>query len=76
MMQNQFIRFSLNLGYDQYLMVYQGVAKQVSVLADDGRRIAFPAGKIQAYLTRDGISGYFEMELTSANQFVAIKKLR
>ncbi|MBS3954260.1 MAG: DUF2835 domain-containing protein [Methylomicrobium sp.] len=76
MAQNQIIRFSLNLGYDQYLMVYQGVAKQVSVVADDGRRIAFPAGKIQSYLNRDGVSGYFEMELTPANQFVSIRKLR
>lgn len=76
MPQNQIIRFSLDLSYDQYLMVYQGVAKQVSVVADDGRRIAFPAGKIQSHLNRDGVCGYFEMELTPANQFVSIRKLR
>ncbi|MDO9140380.1 MAG: DUF2835 domain-containing protein [Methylobacter sp.] len=73
---HQYIRFSLNLSYDQYLKVYQGVAKNVTVLADDGRRIAFPAGRIQPFLTRDGISGYFEMELTPENKFVSIKKLR
>ncbi|WAR46514.1 DUF2835 domain-containing protein [Methylomonas rapida] len=72
---NQLIRFRLNLGYDQYLAVYQGVAKNVTVLADDGRRILFPAGKIQRYLTKDGIQGYFEMELTAQNKFVGIRKL-
>lgn len=72
---NQLIRFRLNLGYDQYLAVYQGVAKNVTVLADDGRRIMFPAGKIQRYLTKDGIQGYFEMELTAQNKFVGIRKL-
>jgi len=72
---NQLIRFRLNLGYDQYLAVYQGVAKNVTVLAEDGRRILFPAGNIQRYLTKDGIQGYFEMELTAQNKFVGIKKL-
>jgi hypothetical protein len=71
---NQHIRFHLNLSYDQYLAVYQGLAKTVSVTAEDGRRIVFPAGNIQRYLTKTGIQGYFEMELTAANKFVDIKK--
>jgi len=75
MSQYQCIRFMLNLPYDQYLKVYQGIAKNVSVIADDGRRISFPAGKIQPFLTRQGINGYFEMELTPENKFVCIKKL-
>ncbi len=72
---NQFIRFSLQLSSDQYLRVYQGTAKNISVVADDGRRIAFPAGNIQSFLTRDGISGYFEMELTAENKFIGLRKL-
>lgn len=73
---NQYIRFSLNLSYEQYLKVYQGIAKSVSVIADDGRRIAFPAGNIQSFLTKQGINGYFEMELTPENKFVSIKRLK
>jgi len=72
---NQKIRFSLNLTYDQYLKVYQGFANNVSVIAEDGRRIAFPAGNIQTFLTKQGIQGNFEMELTSEHKFVGIKKL-
>jgi hypothetical protein len=73
---NQYIRFSLNLSCEQYLKVYQGIAKSVSVIADDGRRIAFPAGNIQSFLTKQGINGYFEMELTPENKFVSIKRLK
>jgi hypothetical protein len=75
MSQHQHIRFALNLTYDQYFKVYQGIAKNVFVVADDGRKIAFPAGKIQPFLTKQGISGSFEMELTAENKFVSIKKL-
>ncbi|MFK5949255.1 MAG: DUF2835 domain-containing protein [Methylococcales bacterium] len=72
---NQLIRFSLHLSYDQYLQVYQGVAKNISVVADDGRRISFPAGNVQSFLTRDGVHGYFEMELTAENKFISVKRL-
>lgn len=75
-MAHQHIRFSLNLSYDQFLAVYQGQAKRVSVIADDGRRIEFPAGKIQSYLTKNGVQGYFEMTLTEENKFVNIEKIR
>jgi len=75
MRSHQFIRFSLQLAYEQYLKVYQGTAQNISVVADDGRRIAFPARNIQSFLTKDGISGRFEMELTSENKFICIKKL-
>lgn len=74
-MHNYFIRFTLNLSYDRFLAVYQGSAKTISVLADDGRRIQFPAGNIQRYLTKTGIQGHFEMELTPQNKFVAITRL-
>ncbi len=72
---HRFIRFYLNLSYDQYLTVYQGIAKTVIAKADDGRSISFPAGNVQRYLSKEGVNGYFEMELTAKNKFIAIKKL-
>ena len=75
MSQHQYIHFALHLTYDQYLRVYQGAAKNVSVVANDGRRISFPARNIQSFLTKDGINGYFEMELTAENKFVSVKEL-
>lgn len=76
MSPQQTIRFSLNISYDQFLVVYQGTAKNISVIADDGRRILFPAKNIQPYLTRKGIQGYFEMKLTTENKFMGINRLR
>ncbi|WP_305907660.1 DUF2835 domain-containing protein [Methylomarinum sp. Ch1-1] len=73
---NQCIRFHLHIGYDQYLSVYQGLSKTVRVKADDGRLIDFPAGNIQPFLTKDGIHGYFEMELSRQHKFIGIKKIR
>lgn len=72
---SQLLRFRLDLSYEQYLAVYQGTAKTVIAIADDGRRIQFPAGNIQRYLSKAGIKGYFEMELTAENKFIGIKKL-
>lgn len=74
MSKNQIIRFSLQLSNDQFLKFYQGVANNVTVTAEDGRRISFPARNILSFLTKDGIRGYFEMELTAENKFVSIKK--
>jgi hypothetical protein len=76
MPSDQKIHFTLQLSYDQYLQVYQGTAKNISVIADDGRRIAFPARNIQSFLTKEGISGYFEMTLTTENKFISVKKIR
>ncbi len=75
MNQHHFIHFSLQLSYDQYLQVYQGSAKNISVLSDDGLRISFPARNIQSFLTKEGVRGYFEMELTAENKFIRVKKL-
>ncbi len=72
----QHIYFSLQLSYEQYLQVYQGSAKNISVIADDGRRIAFPARNMQSFLSKEGISGYFEMTLTPENKFISIRKIR
>ncbi len=76
MSQHQSILFSLDLSYDQFLKVYQGTAKNISVMADDGRRIVFPARNIQSFLTKNGIKGYFEMTLTAENKFISLKKIR
>ena len=73
--QHQFIYFSLQLSYTQFLKVYQGQVKTIAVVADDGRRIVFPVMNIQSFLTHDGIDGDFKMELTATHQFIAITKL-
>lgn len=75
MSQHQAIRFSIQLTYDKFLKVYQGHAKNIVVQADDGRKISFPARNIQSFLTKEGIFGYFEMQITFDNKFIAIKRI-
>lgn len=72
---HQYIRFRLAIRADQYLQYYRGAAQRVSVTANDGRRIEFPARHLQPFLTHEGIYGEFEMELTADHRFIAIKKL-
>ncbi|WP_031435329.1 DUF2835 domain-containing protein [Methylomarinum vadi] len=72
---NQIIRFYLSISYDRYLSVYQGISKTVRVKAEDGRIIDFPAGKIQPFLTKEGIQGRFEMELSPRHKFLGIRKI-
>ena len=66
------IRFSLYLSSEQYLAYYQGHAKNVSVVSDDGRRIEFPAEHLRPYLTHEGIRGHFEIEFDQQHRFVAL----
>jgi len=74
-MANRIFRFSLDVTPEQYLAYYRCVAQTISVRADDGRRVVFPAGNIRPFLTETGIQGHFEMEVTAENKFVRIRRL-
>ena len=69
------IRFSLKLSADRYLSHYQGRAKSVSVLADDGRRVEFPANALRAFVTRQGVQGRFELIVDEHNRLQRIERL-
>jgi hypothetical protein len=71
----QQFRFSLYIAPQAYLRYYQGTASQVSVLAEDGRRIQFPAHHLRPFVTPDGILGRFEMMLDGDNRLISIRRL-
>jgi hypothetical protein len=68
-------RFYLDIPYHQFLSVYQGIHSAVRTKTSTGQIIEFPARKLQVFLTKQGIQGYFELTVTEQNKFVAIKKL-
>ncbi len=70
------IRFSLNLSADRYLGHYQGSIKRVSVVADDGRRIEFPANALRPFVTKDGVQGQFEMVVDANNRLLRLARIR
>jgi hypothetical protein len=57
----QKMTFSLHISADKYRRYYTGQAKAVVVVADDGRRLQFPAANLQKFVTHEGIQGRFEI---------------
>lgn len=73
---NQSVRFNLSVPSETFLRVYQGVAKNITVRADNGQVIQFPAQHIKPFLTHAGIHGYFEMTFSPAHKFLSIKQIK
>ncbi|MEN8179238.1 MAG: DUF2835 domain-containing protein [Pseudomonadota bacterium] len=69
------IRFSLNLSAERYLSHYQGRAKSVSVVAEDGRRIEFPANALRPFVTKQGVQGRFELLIDDSNRLQGLQRL-
>ena len=67
--------FSIHITAEKYLQYYQGTAKNVRVRTEDGRSLKFPANNLQQYVTRDGISGRFEMIFDNDHKIISLKKL-
>jgi len=72
---SQRARFGINLTAEQILSYYQGVARQVSVVAQDGRRIEFPVEKLRPFLDHQGVHGMFELEFDEYHRFVALHRI-
>ncbi len=75
MSHTRHIRFSLYLPADRYLRYYRGMASNVSVVADDGRRIAFPAAALRPFVTRDGVQGRFELVTDTDHRLLRLKRI-
>lgn len=74
-MPQKVYRFYLDIPYQQFLGVYQGIHAAIRTKAlNNGPVIEFPARKLQPYLTKQGIKGHFELIVTEQNKFVSIKK--
>ncbi len=69
------IIISLSISADEYLRVYQGSAKKVRAVDNQGRRISFPVNILQRFVTRDGIIGAFAIYTDSDNKFQKIERL-
>ena len=73
---SQRARFDINIPAEQILAYYQGIARQVSVVTHDGRRIEFPAEKLRPFLDHRGIHGVFELEFDDNHRFVALHRIQ
>jgi glucose-6-phosphate isomerase len=71
----QTIRFTLFISSEDYLRFYQGQARHVSAVADDGSRVKFPAEHLRPFVMHDGVKGRFELVCDENYKFVALRKI-
>lgn len=71
----QHVYFKLAIPTDAYLAYYQGEAKVVSVIAEDGRRVEFPAKHLQKFVTHAGVYGRFELCFGTDNRFISLNTI-
>ncbi len=71
----QTITLSLAISADQLAHYYRGRARQISAVADDGRRVQFPASAVQGFVTRDGIHGRFALRIDACGKLMDIQRL-
>jgi len=72
----QKMTFSMHLSADKYLSYYQGSAKDVIVKTDDGRSLKFPANRLQQFVTKEGVSGRFEIVFDDSHKIVSLNRLQ
>ena len=72
----QGVFFSLAISPEKYLEYYRGAAKAVIVQSEDGRKVQFPAGALQPFVTANGINGRFRLLFDKNHKFLKLEKLR
>lgn len=72
----QKMTFSLSISPELYERYYRGSAKAVIVTTDDGRKLQFPAGNLQKYITHDGIHGRFEITFDQNNKIIDFRRIQ
>lgn len=75
MPDNHSILFRLSISPEDYLAYYQGAARDVVALAEDGRRLRFPASALQRFIGHEGIHGLFELQFDADRKFRGLRKL-
>jgi hypothetical protein len=69
------MRFRLNLSAEHYLRFYRGQASRVSVIAEDGRRIEFPAIALRPFVTALGVRGDFQLIVDADNRLLRLERI-
>lgn len=74
--QAQIVVLSLKISADEYLKVYKGSGKNVFAKDVYGRSVQFPARILQSFVTREGISGVFEISFSAEGKYRDIRRLQ
>jgi len=69
------MRFSLDISAEKYLAYYQGSAKFVKVMTEQGLSLRFPASELQKFVSHDGIKGRFEIVFNAQHKLVSMNRI-
>lgn len=69
------MHFSIHIPADQYLAYYQGSAKFVKVMSEEGLSLRFPAAELQKFVTHEGIKGRFQIVFNAQHKLVSLNRL-
>ncbi len=69
------ILVDLRISTEEFLAHYQGKAKQVIAVDRSGKSVAFPSNILQPYVTHNGVSGTFAIEIDANNWFRGIRRV-
>lgn len=68
-------RFNLYISLNEFMAYYEGVARDVVAVSDDGLTVRFPAYVLRPYLIGLGIRGEFILECDEHNKFSSIRRV-
>lgn len=71
----QYLDVDIAISPDEWVKLYQGVARDVHATARDGRSVRFPARILTRFYLREGIRGSFRIYFDSAGKFSRIERL-
>ena len=69
------VEIDVSLSADDMLKAYQGSIRTVQGIDVKGRKIRFPAAILREFVTHDGVSGRFQIQMCENNHFKGIKRL-
>ena len=72
---NRSYEFSIRLSAEEIRSIYQGQARYLLVTTDDGTKLQLPAQNFRRYVTNDGISGRFRVEIDKDNKILQLGQL-
>ncbi|QEP42455.1 DUF2835 family protein [Ectothiorhodospiraceae bacterium BW-2] len=71
---NSAIYFNLSIDKDEMVKYYTGV-RTVLAHSLDGRKVEFPANRLQPFIGHDGVHGLFRLVFDQNHKFVALERV-
>lgn len=69
------LQLDISLPAEEFLRVYQGTANRVLLRSRAGKSVSLPAGRLQPFLTHEGVYGSFELSFDADGKFISLRRL-